>query len=402
MGAGIRYQRFSKGMVQIRRLLHSRLLTVIMSASFLLNLSFGTYRSVFSNFAGQELGISYASYGLLEGIREVPGLLAILLVAIAARLHDERLYAISGGLVGAGIWLYATAHSYTDLITATLIQSVGFHLWSVVQDSMVVRSAGTGDRARLLGLINSVAAAGTLLGMAMVTLTGEWLSLRQYFVYAGMAGVLGALVSLFMKPETAAVRRTRFVLRWRYRSFYVLNLLSGARRHMVLTFAAFALVRIYDTPVQTMALILGIYSFLAIWTRPLIGRMIDRVGEQRALSFNYAAVAAIFLGYAFIRNAWIAYGLFLLDNVLTGFDVAITTHAGRIIPKGELSASLATGLSINHIFGVAIPILGGYLWEFFGPVVPFLLGTAIVLVAMAFSWNLDSRTTPAEQTAGLS
>lgn len=369
----------------------SRLLTIIMGSSFLLNLSFGAYRSVFSNFAGQELGISAADYGLLEGIREIPGLLTVLLVVLAYRFSDERLYAISAGLLGTGIWLYASAHTYADLVVATLVQSVGFHVWYVVQDSMIMKSAQSGDRALRLGQINSIAAMATLLGMGVVWATGQWLTLRHYFLFAGLAGVAGALLSLVMTPGSGGGQRAGFVLRWRYRSYYVLTLLSGARRHIVLTFASFALVKLYHTPVQTVALLLAGYSFLAIWTRPLIGKLIDRVGEQRALSFNYGIIAVVFLGYAFIRSPWIAYSLFIVDNLMTGFDIAVSTHAGRIIPKSELSASLATGTTINHIFGVAVPVVGGQLWEWFGPRVPFLMGAAIVLIAMAYSWNLDAR-----------
>lgn len=70
-----------------------------------------------------------------------------------------------------------------------------------------------------------------------------------------------------------------------------------------------------------MAVLLAAHSFLAIWTRPMIGRLIDRLGEQRALSMNYGIVALVFVGYALVGNAWVVYGIFVLDNVLTGFDI---------------------------------------------------------------------------------
>lgn len=369
-----------------------RLLLIIMGSSFLLNLCFNLYRSVFNNFAVQELGISSGQYGLLEGIREVPGLLTIFLVALAARVRDDRLYAISGSLIGIGIWLYASAHTYADLILATLVQSSGFHIWSVVQDSLVMKSVATNDRARRLGQINSGAALATLLGTGAVTLTSAYLGLRPFFQAAAFIGLAGALMALLINAEPQAGKPVTFVFRWRYRSYYALTLLQGARRHIVLTFAAFALVKLYGTSVQTMALLLAAHSFISMWTRPLIGRVIDRLGEQRALSINYGLVAAVFLGYAIIRQPWVIYGLFILDNVLTGFDIAVSTHAGRIIAREELSSSLATGSSINHIFGVMVPVVGGMLWQWFGPTVPFLMGVAVVLVAMVYSWNLDART----------
>jgi predicted MFS family arabinose efflux permease len=363
-----------------------------MGSSFLFNLAVQIYRSVFNNFAVENLSISVQHYGWLEGIREVPGLATILLIALAARVGDKRLYSISLAVTGLGIWMYATSHTYADLVVATLIQSTGFHILGVVQDSMVIKSVDPGDRARQLGQMNSAGAAATLVGMGFVMLSGQWLGIRNYFVAAGIIGLVGALVSTLARPAADNVRPAQFVVRKRYMSYYILTLLQGARRHVVATFAAFALVKLYGVPVQTMALLLAIHSGLAIWTRPMIGRIIDRIGEQRALSINYAIVAVVFLGYAFIHNAYAAYALFVVDNVLTGFDIDVSTHAGRIIPKEELSSSLATGTTINHIFGVLVPVAGGTLWTYFGPQVPFLMGVAIVLVAMVYSWNLDVRT----------
>ncbi|HWI61223.1 MAG TPA: MFS transporter [Symbiobacteriaceae bacterium] len=376
-----------------------RLLLVIMGTSFLVNIAFNIYRSVFSNFAAQELMVDAGRYGWLEGIREVPGLLTILMFALAARIGDARMYSLSIGLTGVGIWMYATSHTYADLIVATIVQSTGFHLWSVVQDSMVIKAVDPTDRARQLGRVNSIAAAATLLGMGFVTISGQWLGIRSYFIVAGLVGLLAAVVSMLVSQSHKETQLVRFVVRWKYRSYYILTLLQGARRHIVSTFAAFALVKLHGASVQTMALLLAAHSFLAIWTRPMIGRIIDRVGEQRALSINYGAVATVFLGYAFVPQAWVAYTLFIVDNVLTGFDIAVSTHAGRIIPREELSSSLATGTTINHIFGVLVPVAGGFLWTWFGPQVPFLMGVGIVLAAMAYSWNLDDRLAAAQKSA---
>lgn len=374
-----------------------RLLLMIMITSFLLNLTFGIYRSVFNNFAVEEVGISPGLYGLLEGIREVPGLLAMFLLVGMAFLRDERLYALSGALIAGGIWLYAGSGTYGELIFATLVQSVGFHMWFVVQDSIVIRTTAVSDRARRLGQINSAAAGGTMVGMVIVLLSSRFFAYREYFAVAGIIGLVGAAAALFFLPlAPERTKRSSFVFDRRYRSYYTLTLLSGARRHIVLTFASFALVKLHGASVTTMVTLLMIQSMLAIFTRPLIGRIIDKVGEQRALSLNYGVVALVFLGYAIIRQPYVIYALFILDNVMTGFDIAISTHAGRIIPQEKLSASLATGTTINHIFGVTVPIAGGLLWQWLGPVVPFLMGVVIVVVAMLYSWNLDDKTKQAQ------
>lgn len=369
-----------------------QVLLLIMLASFFFNGSFGLFRAVFANFAGQELGISESHYGLLEGIRELPGLLTVLIVALVASVSEERLLAVTGLFLGVGMWLYAGAQTYSDLIIATLIQSIGFHVWSVVQDSMVMKAVPPDERPKWLGQFNSVAAGATLLGMGAVFLLSEREGLRPFFMAAGVVAIIGVVVALFNKPAPSSGRRARFVFNWRYRSYYILTMLAGARRHIVMTFATFALVKLFGVPAATMALLLAFHQAMAIFTRPLIGRLVGRMGEQRALALNYGIVALIFTAYAFVRAPWLWFGLFILDNAMVGFDVAVSTHAGRIIPREELSPSLAMGVSINHIFGVLVPVVGGFLWEAFGAQVPFLLGAALALVSLAYSWNLDKRT----------
>lgn len=371
---------------------YRRVFTVILATGFLANLGMAVHRGVFTNFAAGELGMGPGQFGLLEGVRELPGLLTIVLAAATARISEERLYALCVALIGGGVWLYATANSFGDLITATLVYSVGFHLWFVIQDAMVMKGAQVEERALRLGQVTSAAAAAALGGMGLVWLLGAHLSLRQFFVVGGVAALAGGVIALGLRrPAGPVARRAAFVFRWEYRSYYFLTLLSGARRHMVITFATFALVRLFGTPVQTMALLMAAHSLLAVWTRPFIGRIIDRLGEQKALAFNYAVITLVFIGYAFIRQPWVFFGLYIVDQVFWGFDIAISTHAGRIVPRAELGPSLAMGSTINHIFGVSVPMVGGLLWEAFGPLVPFLTGAAVTVIAMVYSLGLDRR-----------
>lgn len=352
-------------------------------------LSFGIFRAVYANFAGQELGIGPAQFGVLEGIREIPGLLTIVLAVATGRLPEHRLYVATVGLMGIGIWLYAGVQSFAGLAVTTLVMSVGFHLWFVVQDAIVLKEAGATQRGARMGLLNSAGAMATLVGTGLVTLLGARLPIRAFFPLGGVVGLAGAAAALWLRPVSGDADPNRFVLKRQYLSYYLFNLVEGARRHMVLTFAAFALVRIYGVPVHVMAGLMVIHSVLSIYTRPLIGRLVDRLGDLRALQLKFALVGLVFLGYAVIRNAWVAYGLFILDNVLVGFGIAIATHAARIVPRHELRHTLAAGSTVNHIFGVTIPVFGGVLWEFFGPVVPFVMGAVIVGLGAAYAWWLD-------------
>ena len=43
-----------------------------------------------------------------------------------------------------------------------------------------------------------------------------------------------------------------------------------------------------------------------IWLAPVIGRLIGRWGERRALTFEYVGLIIVFTAYAFVANATLA------------------------------------------------------------------------------------------------
>jgi len=49
------------------------------------------------------------------------------------------------------------------------------------------------------------------------------------------------------------------------------------------------------------------------------------------------------------------------------------------------------GSTINHISGIAVPMLGGLLWDYAGSKAVFLCGAAIALVSMLYSRNIDEK-----------
>jgi MFS family permease len=177
----------------------------------------------------------------------------------------------------------------------------------------------------------------------------------------------------------------------RFTSYYVLTILGGARRQITTTFAGYLLVEAFHTPVSVMVLLSAISSVIAIVTRPLIGKVVDGWGEQNSLVVNYSLVVMLFLGYALVRSPIPLFVVYILDNGLIGFDVAITTHLGKIAPKELLSSAYAMGQTVNHITGVGVPALGGLLWKAFGGATVFVSGAAIALLSLLYSRGLNMK-----------
>ncbi len=358
-------------------------LTRVAIAAFFWQFGFGLYRSVYNNFLAGELGIGAGSLGLIEGIREVPGLLTMFLAAATVHIFESRLAALSMAVMALGLALYTVAGSLWDLVFFTLIFSTGFHLLYPVQGAIVLGLSREGEKGRGLGRIEGVGAAAMLTAMVLVSATSSFITYRSYFLIAGVVTCLGALAMLSLPASRRASIRRRLVLKAAYAPYYILTLLAGARRHMFLTFAVFNLVKVHHVPVGTVALLLAVGTGLSIYGRPLLGAMVDRFGERAVLVSCYAAVAAILVGYATISYLPVLYVLFCLDNLLR-FEMVTTTYLDKIASPEDISPTLATGSTVNHITGIIVPVAGGVLWEALGPWATFGAGALIALASIAY------------------
>lgn len=363
-------------------------LLLIALAAFFWEFGFGVYRTVFQNFFNHELGMGGGALGLLEGIREIPGLLTMVLAALTLSINPPVLGGLSILLLAVGLGFFAVTSSFAGLVVVTLIFSTGFHLLFPVQNALVLRWSRPEERGLRLGQIEGVASAAQLVAMGTVFASAAWLSLRSYFVVGAVVSALGALAMFALpredRPAARPDLRSRFLIRRRYRTYYWLTLLNGARRHMFLTFAAFNLISVYGVGVQTVALLLAISHVLSILGRPLMGLAVDRLGERPVFIACYAVVGTLLVGYATITSLPVLYALFCLDNLFR-FEMVVTAYLGRTADPEDVPQTLATGSTINHIAGVAVPIIGGMLWEGIGPHATFTAGAVVAAIGLLYS-----------------
>lgn len=354
---------------------------VLLCALFL-QFGLGMQRTLFNNFAAEEFGAGPEQIGWLESVREIPGLLTFLIVGITVFVARNIMLAVSVALVGAGLMLYAGAGQMAGLIAATLVYSTGFHLFFPLQSAQVLSMTGRGEKARRLGELNSVAALAYLMAMGFVYVAAQWLNFRQMFIIAGAVTLPGVLVMLAV-PRAVETRRPRgFVIRRAYGLYYALTFLASTRRQIVTSFAVFALVKVYGAPVRTIAALLFVSNVVAVLTRSMCGQMVDRIGEQNAMRITYGSVIFIFLGYAFIPWTPVLYLLYILDNFLVGFDVSQSTYLDKIATRDDVPPTLALGSTINHITGVTVPLISGYLWASFGHWASFLFGAVVAACSL--------------------
>jgi len=350
---------------------------------------FGVQLTLFSNFIVTRLGIEPHHLGYVEAIREVPGFLNVLFIALTIHLAPPIVGGVALVVMGAGLMAYAKVTTVLALGIFSVLWSVGFHCWTPLQQAMALRFSPDGDKGKWLGHLSRVSSFAWLLSAGVCKLTYELLQYGGLFVMAGTVTVLGGIAVMFASRKMPAVRERSFVFKRRYRLYYALNFLQGWRKQMFVTFAIFALVKVHGMPVETTMTLVLINRTLIMLTGPLMGRLVDRYGERLMLSLSYAGLAFVFFGYAAVPHRPTLYVLYCIDNLIFFGGIALTTYLHKIAPEEDLKPTLSMGVTMNHFAAVIAPFVGGLVWHYFGYQIIFFSGAALAVISLVVSQWID-------------
>jgi predicted MFS family arabinose efflux permease len=353
-----------------------RTIIYLVAANFFLYFGFRIWQTTINNFAVEDLGIGALDVGWMQSLREIPGLLGFLLGFLAIYLAETRIMAISVILLGGGLFFSGQANDLPFLLMSVFIMSLGFHL--------VLMAVEKENAPKTLGQLNSLGAGAALLATGVVYFLAEPLGFRTLFMITGIFVVLGGVLLIpFGGGPKSLPKQRKVILRKRYWLYYLLAFLMGSRRHIFTTFAIFLLVQKHEITVQTTAILFFVNSVMNIFTYQAVGRLIGRVGERLMLSIAFSLLIFIFLGYAFVTSLIVLFVFFVLDNMLFGFNMALTTYFQKIaVTQEEITSNVAVQQTINHISAVVVPVIGGAAWQLFGSQMPFLVGVGIVMISL--------------------
>ena len=356
---------------------------------FSLGVYFGVRQTLFNNFIVDRLGIEAHQLGLIESLREFPGFLNVLFIALMIRMSPPVIAAASLVVMGLAIAAYSEISTVFQLGVFAVFGSLGFHSWLPMQQALGLAYSPPGNKGKWLGQLRSVTSASTLLMIGICLLVFPYLQYEGLFLLAAAAVIAGGLtISFASRPETHADQKS-FVLRRRYWVYYALNVLQGVRRQMFITFAIFALVKVHGMPIRTTMILVLINQVLITVVSPTVGRLVDRLGERLMLSVSYVGLTMIFTGYALIQDRPTLYVLFCLDNLIFVGPIAMTTYIHKITPPEELRPTLSMGVTMNHVAAVIGPVVGGFVWQAFGYQVIFITGAVIAALSFVMSQWVD-------------
>ena len=377
-----------------------RVLMYLIVSNLLLNFGFQFWQTIFNNFAVEQIGIGPGGVGWVQALREVPGLMGFVLGFLALFLSETRIMAFSLVLLGAGTLLTGQAHSLPFLLVSTIIMSFGFHFFYPTNNAVVLMAVEKRQTPKVLGQLNSLGAVAAVAAAGVVYfLSRLWDYPKLFMVVGGMVAVGGLLLLPVRNVQADLPARRRVVLRRQYWLYYALSFLMGSRRHIFTTFAIFLLVRDYGISVQTTAALFLVNSLVNVYALQLVGKLVGQLGERLMLSISFGTLALVFLGYAYVTYLPLLFGLFVIDNIMFGVNLALSTYFQKIaVTPEEITTNVSMEQTINHIAAIVVPVVGGTVWELFGSTVPFLVGVGIVLVSLVLTQAIR---TPAEPVAAM-
>jgi len=356
-----------------------------------MTIGFATWMALLNNFVIEKAAFTGAEIGMLQSIREIPGFLAFTAVFVLLILKEQTFAYLSLALLGVGIALTGYFPSVLGLYFTTFIMSVGFHYFETVKQSLSLQWFSIEEAPAMLGKLIAASSIASLVAYSFLWVGQNYLGLSYkaiYLVGGGACLILAAFMWLaFPRFDAKTAQRKHLLIRKRYWLYYALTFMGGARRQIFTVFAGFLMVEKFGYSVSDIAA-LYIINHLFNWAfAARIGALVGRIGERRALTFEYCGLFCVFTAYAFVNDATWAAGLYIADHLFFSLAIAIKTYFQKIADPADMASTAGVAFTINHIAAVVIPVLFGLVW-LVSPKAVFLMGSGMALISLVLARNI--------------
>lgn len=347
---------------------------------------FQGWQTLFNNFAVDIIGLNSIHVGAIQSVKEIPGFLTFFIVFLLLLVAEHRFAALAILLLGTGDILSGIFPSFSGLLLTTLVLSTGFHFFETSSQSLALQYFAGERVPMVLARLKSYSALSNIVVGILIWFVARFLAIQQMFLLIGSVVVLVALYAFTRKPVDKALppQHKKLIFRKKYWLFYVLNLLSGARRQIFMVFSVFLLVQKYHFSVAHITALFVVNNIMTYFLSPLVGKGINRFGERAMLTTEYTGLFLVFMGYALVENATFATAMYLVDNLFFSFVIAINSYFRKVADPRDIAPSMSMGFTINHLTAVVLPVIGGYLWTI-SWCIPFLASAALALFSLVFA-----------------
>jgi MFS family permease len=386
-----------KSMIGFLRVFRSdRDFNLFLVAGLFAGIGAGINASIFNNYLSDIFNLSEGLRGFLEVPREAPGLCIIVVLAALNFLGDVRIAMLGMAAAGLGmLGLGLLSPTFSVMIIWLMMYSLGTHILIPVTPAIGMSLSKMESYGARLGTASAFGLFGSIAAYVYIFLGFHFkhMDYQTAFITGAVSYILAAFAVGLMKKGAPESRKVRFVFRRRYLLFYSLAVISGARNQIFMTFAPWVLIKVFDVKPQMFAILGMVVALVSIGTRKLIGQLIDTRGERFVLTAEAILLFAICIGYAFSERIFpagvavvVIAGCYVIDNSMAAVEMARSTYVRKIaVDLADVTPTLSTGVSLQHIASMVVPVFGGLLWAAVGYPAVFIAAAVIAFLNLVLS-----------------
>lgn len=368
-------------------------------------LGLGFSNDIISNYFKDAYQATAFQRGIIELPRELPGILCILVISLFSFISDIRIAILAQVLSIIGIvYLGLFTPSYTIMTVFIFINSLGMHLFFVLQDSIGLALIKKGETGKRMGQFKGIFTAFQMAAAILVFIgfrTGFFsfeTPFKLPFLLAGAAFFMVMILLVRLQRRVhlpgSIHQKTRMVVRKEYRYYYILTILFGAQKQIMMVYGPWVLIDLLNKKADTIAMLSIAGGLIGIFFIPALGRWMDRFGIKAMLYADALSFILVYLIYGILTAGyhegllplagWAilpAYLIFILDRMSTQMGLVRTVYLRAIaVHPSDMTPTLSVGISLDHMVTIICAALGGIIWGAWGPQYIFFLAAGLSLV----------------------
>jgi MFS family permease len=362
----------------------SRNVVLLGVVSFLADVSSEMVYPIIPLFLTGTLGAPVIVVGVIEGIAEsTASLLKFVFGWLSDKFRRRVPFTFAGYALAAvskpGL---AAAFGWPVVLFMRFVDRTGKGIRTAPRDALIAASTDARTRGRAFGfhraLDTSGAVVGPLIALALLAWLGD--SYRPIFLIAFVPGVLSVLAVLLVRDVVNLHPREQLPpllslhgYDRRFLTFVGITLLFSIGNSS----DAFLILRSRDLGLSATAVVLAyvLYNVAYAGLSLPAGIQSDRIGRRPLLIAGFVIFALVYLGFALATSSWMVWPLF----AVYGGYIALTEGVGKayvadLVPDERRGSAMGLYNASTGIMLLFSSIIGGVLWEVFGPGATFLVG----------------------------
>ncbi len=369
------------------------------------NLAMGFSDGLFSNYFKEVYHTDGFQRGLIEFPRELPGVLTFFLISSVAFLGDITIAIFAQGIAAVGVMVLGlVTPTYGIMLVFLFINSLGVHLYMPLRDSIGMSLSEPDQIGKRMGQFGGISfAVLTVSGLAVFFLfrfgVFSFASKTKWtFVVSAIFYLLAMTLMIRLKWKTGQIsakrEKIRLIFRKEYRYYYLLAIVFGVQKQVMLVFGPWVLIETLGQRVDTIVLLGIIASTFGMFFMPQLGKWIDRFGVKKLLYADALSFIFVYLCYGMLSHGFnvgslaktgipvlLMCALFIVDRLSSQMGIIRTIYLKSIARStADVTPTLSLAMMMDHVVSIIVGVAGGTLWVTFGSHYIFYAVAALSLI----------------------